>query len=553
MFKRIALLILASFLAACSGGGSDTGKSVFGDGGGTGTSTAADLIVTLSAAQLPNTASGSVTVTVTVIDASRNTVASAPVNISADNGGVVAATSTASNDAGIVTAAISAGDDRSVRVINVTATSGSIAKSVTVQVSGTKITSVLVPAVVAPGANGEVQYLVVDSVGTAMVNQPVRIVATGLIPAAASGVTGANGEFTFAYAAPATAGNFTITADIAGKTDVRTVEIQPTNSVPNVTVAIASASVSANPSVVAVNLPGSQANRSEIRALFVGANNQPVPNVRVRFDLSSDVNSIGGTFTTGTTTLYSDANGIVTSAYVPGARSSPTDGVTVRACYGVSDNDPNLSSCLTSKSVSLTVTSEPLGVTIGTNGLIIVNTLTYIKEFVVSVADSAGVAKADVNLVVSLDLPRYRKGEMALGSSNGIVGWGKVGPLLPYGDNAICLNEDKNRNGILEATDDDNGDGQLWPRKPDVIVTLLQSKTRADGTAVVQLQYAQDHAYWVDALITVSASGVGGSEGRATYSVAPVSADAASTRNAQATPAYRVSPYGIAGTCADPN
>ena len=552
MLRHILVLLVSLGLAACSGGGGSEGTSPFKpspDGGGT--STASDLIVTLNSVQLPNTSSGSVTATVTVIDAARNTVKGAPVSISADNGGVVAAAATVSNDVGVVTAAISAGDDRSVRVITVTATSGSIAKSVAVQVSGTKITSVLVPAVVAPGAAGEVQYLVVDSVGTAMVNQPVQIVATGLTPAAGSGVTGTNGEFKFSYTAPATPGSFDVTADIAGKTDVRTVSVQPTNAVPNVSVPIASASISANPSVVSVNLPGSEANRSEIRVLFVGTNNQPVPNVRVRFDLASDVNSIRGTFTTGATTLYSDANGIVTSAYAPGSRSSPTDGVSVRACYGVSDNDPNLIGCLTSKTVTLTVTSEPLGVTIGTNGLIIIKNLTYVKEYVVSVVDSAGVAKADVNLVASIDLPRYRKGYLEISTVNGVLGWNKVGPLSS-GDFAICENEDKNRNGVLEATDDLNEDGQLWPRKPDVIVRLLQSKTAADGTAVLQIEYAQDHALWVDALITVSASGVGGSEGRANYSVAPVQADSASRRSQQATPAYVISPYGIGSSCADP-
>ena len=349
------------------------------------------------------------------------------------------------------------------------------------------------------------------------------------------------------YTAPATPGNYFVTTNIAGKSDVRTVQVQPTSTVPVVTTPIASASVSANPSVVAVNVPGSQANRSEIRALFVGANNQPIANVRVRFDLANDVNSIGGTFTTGSTTLYSDANGIVTSAYVPGSRSSPTDGVTVRACYGVNDTDPNLTNCVTSKSATLTVTSEALGVSIGTNELIIVKTLTYVKEFTVSVVDSAGVAKADVNLNVSLDLPNYRKGFMIRGTA----GWVKAG-VLPSGDNAVCVNEDKNRNGVLESGDDDNADAKLWPRKPDVVVSLQQSKTRADGTAVLQIEYAKDHALWVDALITVSASGVVGSEGRDSRLVAPVPADATSLRSTDA-PAYIVSPYGIAGSCTDPN
>ena len=172
----------------------------------------------------------------------------------------------------------------------------------------------------------------------------------------------------------------------------------------------------------------------------------------------------------------------------------------------------------------------------------IVNELTYIKKFVISVADSAGVAKPDVNLVVSIDLPNYRKGFYTPGQS----AWIK-------NETAICLNEDTNRNGVLEAGEDKNGDGQLWPRKPDVIISLLQSKTRADGTAEVQLTYAKDHGSWVDALITVSASGVSGSEGRATYLVAPVPVDAASIKNVSQSPAYVISPYGIAASCANPN
>jgi hypothetical protein len=561
MLRHTFVWLISLGLAACGGGGGSEGTSPFGGGGtggggtGTGTSTAADLIVTASSARLPNTASGSVTITVTAIDATRNTVSSAPVTIGADNGGVVTAGDVKTSATGVVTATLSAGDDRSIRVITITATSGAISKTTTVQVSGTTITSVLVPAVVSPSAPGEVQYLVVDDAGAAMANQSVQVVATGLTPAQATGVTGANGEYTFAYVASATPGNYVITANIAGKSDVRTVQVQPTSTVPVVTTTIASASVSANPSVVAVNVPGSQASRSEIRALFVGANNQPIPNVRVRFDLAGDANSIGGAFTTGSTTLYSDANGIVTSAFVPGSRSSPTDGVTVRACYGVSDTDPNLTGCLTNKSATLTVTSEALGVSIGTNELIVVKSLTYVKEFIVTVVDSAGVAKADVNLNVSLDLPNYRKGEM-----RGPGGWYKAKdevaptpPTLPIvGDRAVCLNEDKNRNGVLEAGDDDNLDLKLWPRKPDVVISLLQSKTRADGTAVLQIEYAKDHALWVDALITVSASGVAGSEGRDSRLVSPVPADSTSGKSTDA-PAYVVSPYGKASVCSDPN
>ncbi|MEO5698601.1 MAG: hypothetical protein ABIQ60_15875, partial [Burkholderiaceae bacterium] len=290
------------------------------------------------------------------------------------------------------------------------------------------------------------------------------------------------------------------------------------------------------------------ANRSEIRALFLGSNNQPIRNVRVRFDLDGDVNSIGGSFTTGTSTLYSDVNGVATTSYVPGTRASPTNGVTIRACYGTSDTDPNLTNCTTNSKVTLTVTSDPLGVSIGTNELIIVNELTYVKKFVVTVVDSAGVAKPDVNIAVSVDLPQYRKGFYRVVGDH----WEKFG-ALPSGDTAICANEDTNRNGVLENGEDINGSGRLDPGKSDVSVSLLQTKTRADGTAELQLQYAKNYGSWVDAKITVSASGVSGTEGRASYLAAPVPVDAASLKNIDSAPAYVVSPYGTATSCTDPN
>jgi hypothetical protein len=412
-----------------------------------------------------------------------------------------------------------------------------------VQVVGTTITAVLIPAVVAPTTAGQVQYHVVDRAGNAMANQAVQVIAPGFTPGEATGSTGSNGDFTFSYTSAATTGSYTVTASIAGATDVQAVQVQPGSTVPVVTAPITASSVSANPSVVAVNVAGASTNRSEIRALFLSDNNAPLKNVRARFDLNGDPNSIGGTFTTGGGTLYSDANGVVTTAYVPGTRSSPTDGVTVRVCYGVSDTDPNLLNCLTSKLVTLTVTAEPLGVSIGTDALIDTSDpLTYVKKFVITVSDAAGVAKPDVNLAASLDLPNYRKGFYTIVSGK----WVKAASLT-------CANEDANRNGVLESGEDINGDGQLWPRKPDVIVSLLQSKTGVDGTAVLQIRYARDHGSWVDALITVSASGVAGSEGRANYLVAPVPVDAASINNIAASPAFQVSPYGVGTACTDPN
>jgi len=551
IFKRLAVLATAFTIAGCGGGGSDAGAPPFGGGtGGGGTvATVADLVVDLSKSTIANTGSDSVIITTTALDASRNTIAGATVQVAADSDAVVSTPAAATGADGKLQSTLTIGANRANRVVTLTITSGSVTKTAEVLVFGAKLSGTLVPAVLAPGAAGKVQFRLLDQATNPMVGQTIDVVTSGLNPASATGVTGANGDYEFAFTAPATAGSYNVTATAGGATidPPLVVQVQAANTVSPVTVDITSASVSANPSVVATNSAGTSANRSEIRALFLGASNAPIKDVRVRFDLSGDVNSIGGSFTSGSTTLYSDADGVVTTAYIPGARSSPTDGVTVRACYGKTDTDPNLINCTTNSIVKLTVSSEPLGVSIGTNELIIVNELTFAKKFLISVADAAGNAKGDVNLTASLDLIQYRKGYYVAGAK-----WTKAVDFA-------CVNEDTNRNGVLEvgatpALDEDRDhDGRLDPGKSDVTVSLLQTKTRSDGTAELQILYAKSFGSWVDVVITVAASGVSGTEGRVSYTLAPVPVDAESIGAIDVEPAYRLSPYGSVPDCTDKN
>ena len=553
-FKRLLPTLALLALAACGGGsnspsstqpfggtGNGTGT---GTGGGTSTVAVADLILSVSSAQLADTASSTVTITATAVDSGRVVISGASVQLSADSDAVIAQSASVTDTAGKVTGTLSIGSNRANRLITVTATAGGVTKTATVQVVGASVASTLVPAVVSPGAAAQVQYRVTDQSGSPMAAQAVQVSAPGLSPADATGVTDSNGAFVYSYTAPAATGSYTVMTTIGGVTDQQVVNVQAAASVPTVTATISSASVSANPSVVGVNTTGSTTNRSEIRALFVGAGNVPIPNVRVRFDLNNDP-SVGGTFSTGSATLYSDANGVVTSAYIPGTTSSPTNGVTVRACYGTSDTDPNLLNCTTNKTVTLTVVSQPLGVSIGTNELVIVNTLTYQKQFVISVVDAAGNAMAGVPLSASLDLPRYRKGYYIL--PVGGKSWVKAAP------DTVCGNEDVNRNHVLDTGEDINGNQRLDPGVADVQVQLLSTTTGADGTAVAQVTYAKSFGTWVDAWLTVSASGIGGTEGRATYVLAPVPVDATSLTTTTSAPAYQVSPYGYATDCSNPN
>jgi hypothetical protein len=557
--RLLGTLLTSAMLTACGGGGGDSGLPLYGQNKTDSANpdivkpdaVAQDLIVTSSASEIANTTDATVLLTVKAVNAAGNVIPEVPVQFSVDAGGVIQAESSKTDANGSVTAKLSIGANRSNRLITVTITSGSVSKSIPVQVAGTNIASTLVPAILNPGESGEVQYRVVDKSGNAMPGQVVNIISTGLSPGTLNGVTGSSGDFIFKYKAPSIEGDYNIEAQVAGQTNIQTVKVQPSVTLPNVDPAQPiSASISANPAVVGVNLENSTTNRSEIRALFLGKDNKPIQNVRVQFDRDGDKNSIPGSLSSGNRTLYSDSNGVVTTSYAPGVRSSPTDGVSVRACYGKSDTDPNLLNKVTCRSVTLSVTSDPLGVSIGTNELIVEDELTYTKKYLVSVTDSAGVAKSDVAISASLDLPRYRKGLYFLPPIGTISKWIKD-------ERAICVNEDTNRNGVLDPGEDDlagngNRDGQLWPRKPDVVLKILQSKTRLDGTAELQLTYAKDHASWVDALITVSASGVSGSEGRAVYSVSPMPVLAKALSNAEVTPAFVVSPYGTAYSCTDP-
>jgi len=350
---------------------------------------------------------------------------------------------------------------------------------------------------------------------------------------------------------------------------------------------ILSASVSANPSVVSVNTTTTN-NQAAIRALFLTANNLPIKDVRVRFDLDGDVNSIGGTFTTGDKVVYSDASGQATTAYVPATRFSPTDGVTIRACYGYTDAEVTAPNCANEAIATLTVVSEAISVSIGTNKLLIDNDLTYIHEFVVTVVDSSGRAKADVQITPSIDLLRFGKGQW----TNGGSGWALTPGSAPQyfwdanrtlwyledprttadkladpagvpmiNSAAACWNEDRNRNGVLEAAEDSkssgysisaggNGNGKLDPAKSDVAISIPgSSRTDASGKVILRIEYAKNLGSWLEYKILVSASGVGGTEGRASWT--DVLEVLAADVKKQEEPAFAVSRYGVLADCSN--
>ncbi len=544
--RWLSAFILAAVLSACGGGGGDSGNSPFGNGGATGgssgdggvvTPTAADVLISLSATSLSNSGASTVGLTVTALNANRVAVAGVPVSISADNDAVLSlsAATTASN--GTVTGTIGIGTNRSNRIVTVTATAGGVSRTATFNVVGAQINATVLQAVLVPGGAGQIEYQLLDVNRNPMSGLAFTVSGTGVT--SATGTTDSNGVYVYRFTAPATAGNLDIVANAGGVSRTETVIVQAgSGSIPAVTSTITSATVTSSPSVVSVNSTTSN-NRSEVRALFLGAGNTPIPNVRVRFDLNGDVNAIGGTLSTGSNVVYSDANGVATTAYIPGTRSSPTDGVTIRACYYLTDAAATAATCSTSALTTLTVISEPLSVSIGTDNTITSGAagLAYVKRFVVMVVDAAGQAKPNVRITPSVDLLSYAKGYYVRPGS-----WTTASSAGGY-QSASCANEDINRNSVLESGEDVNSNGQLDPRKSDVAISMIGTgETDSSGAAILQIQYPKNVATWVNYRILVSAAGVSGTEGRAVWS--GVLGAAAEEFTNTTPPSFVVSPYG---------
>jgi len=539
--------------------------------------------------------------TVTAVDGNRNTLAGIPVAFSVDGNAIVTPAATVTDSNGLVTATVRIGSDLSNRVLNVSVASGGLTRSKPITVRGATLSASLSPVVTAGALGNAISYKLVDVNGQPMSGQPIVVSAPGV--QSGSGVTDINGAFDYTFTAPSAAGQVTVTAVAAGATRESKIDVVaagsngvpdavvvPDGTSPSVSVAV---SLSATPSVIPVNAAGSTVNQAQLRALFVGPKNAPVPNVRVRFDLAGNSTSTDGRVAYVGAFAYSDAAGVARGTFIPGQISSPTDGVTVRACWALTDAAFTNNACPNAVTAKLTVASESLSVAIGTDNTVSSGGggLTYIKKFVVMVVDAAGQARPGVQITPLVDLPRHYKGvfiwdgkawtqrmslrrsvvdangqEIAVPSPENYL-WdptAKAWTLGPATLTPSCPNEDVNRNAVREAPvyvpgsaapsladrqEDMNWNGELDSRKASVAITMVGgSTTNASGLAFLQIEYPKSLASWIDALISVTASGIGGSEFKASYTATlPFLAADVAVENVP--PAFVRSPFGVSSTC----
>lgn len=492
LLKKILMVSVAVTLVACGGGGGNPGTT---PGSGTGTKDVANFEYQLDKNTVTNSGTDQAVLTITALDSNNNPVTGVPLAVVVDSGiytPVVATTDTSGKASGNITI----GSAKSNRSIKFTMTVGSKTKSDVLAVTGSQVTLGAVPAAPAPSAPVSVSVKVADVNGTGIANTDVSL--TGTLGFSQTLKTDASGNAVANIAAaPAAPGNYTVQAVAAGVTVSRDVQVaSASGGIPNAVGVISAASLAITPNTIAPNTSGSVTNRAGLRAIFLNSANQAIRNVRVRFEILPPGLGSGEQLSSGSAVVYTDVNGVATADYIAGTRASPTNGVSIRACFGNTDADVANGACTNSRTATMTVASEPLSITLGDNNELQKggDNLTYIKKFDVAVADAAGNAIANAQISASVDLIRYGKGAYA-------------GPRIS------CLNEDKNRNGQLDVGEDVDGDGILTPRKADVIISYVGSRTTGtNGRATIQVEYPQNVATWLEYAVKVTTS-VAGSEG----------------------------------------
>lgn len=577
---------LLAMLAACGGGGGSAGGTSTTTTGGGGTTTTptpatpeskvASFIYQLSKSSLNTSGADSSVLTVTALDTNNNPVSGAAVTVAVDSGVYTPGSSTTSAT-GQVTGSITIGANKANRNITATITVNGQTATAVVAVSGSQISLTPLPATPAPGATVRVDMKVTDSTGAGVASVPVAL--SGTMGFTGTVTTDLSGNATATIgAAPATSGTYTIDASALGVAVSRSIQVIAAGGggIADVTDTISSASLAIVPNTIAPNTSGSTTNRAGLKAKFLNAANQAIPNVRVRFEIVPPGLGSGEQVSTGTTSVYSDVNGEAIADYIAGTRSSPTNGVTIRACYGPTDASIAGGLCPNSRTATLTVASQPVSITLGDNNLLTrgADSLTYIKKFDVAVADSAGNAVANAVVSASVDITHYGKGPYAaLASSPGGTGTYQITfntpPLFGNADlsgapnmtatpslltgRVWCPNEDLNRNGSVDAGEDSiglvtgNGNGTLEPRQADVILSYAGTNvTNAQGRLVVQVEYPQNVATWLAYTVKVTTS-VAGSEGTSAkaYITSFIVGD-------DSNGSFLTAPYG-ANSCVSPN
>lgn len=305
-----------------------------------------------------------------------------------------------------------------------------------------------------------------------------------------------------------------------------------------------SLTLQADPTLIGVNAEGSTDEQSIITAVVRDPNDNPVANKTVSFNLTDPSGC-----SISPASAITDAFGRATTVYTAGLTPSASEGVVINASVVRTPT-----STITAR-VTLTVARQSLFITLGTSQFIGTPTPTqYAKPYTVLVTDADGNPVSGRRVTLSVLPTRYEKGtyepffDVVTG---GFLGWGKqrsISPATGFADDSdlACDNEDLDRDGIRDVGEDVNNNRRLDPGN---VATVDPPSVTTDdsGFGSFDVLYAREFT-WVEVALEASTI-VGGSEflSRAVFFLPGLADD---FNNLLIPPPGRVSPFGVATTCA---
>lgn len=281
-----------------------------------------------------------------------------------------------------------------------------------------------------------------------------------------------------------------------------------------------------------------------ISAVVRDADNNLVKNQRVNFKFAGT--AVGSIAAPGY--AVTDSQGLASVTYTASSTSSAKDGVKITGEVVDSTNTPVPG---VSDTVSLTVGGQALRIVLGTGNTVGTSggPTIYQLPYSVLVTDSSGnPPPVGTKVAVLVESMAYQKGvEVFSGGVWSPVYYINSASRQPDSTGFGCLNEDKNRNGVLDTGEDFNGNGNLEPGNVASVPATIT--TDASGYSAFVITYPRDHAYWVQVRLTVSVTVAGTESLESQTFVLP---GAASDFNSSGTaPPGQESPYGTAASCAE--
>lgn len=287
---------------------------------------------------------------------------------------------------------------------------------------------------------------------------------------------------------------------------------------------------------------------TRVMVIVKDANDAPVEGVQVLFTRTLDAS--GGSLSSPEATT--DASGVAYVTYTAGSAPTPQNGVVIDAT--LEDKFPLT---VNNSRVQLTVAAQAAFITMSFSNKLAIDEeeIYYQWPFSATVVDNIGRPVANKPVSLKITPTQYLKGEWVIVTT--VVGTQRFTSW--FRDTVTCNSEDSNRNAILDAGEDFNGNGTMEVRNP---VSIIGGNEQADGTVLFRtdsegkfkfnLHYGKNFAEWLRFDITASTDVQGSEFVSRTNVMPPVLVDDIRIENGSSIRPNYESPYGLAQDCANP-